>query len=215
MALLCILDDGKQDEVKPRGEWYRLLRIAPGLAEARGTSASLTTCRCRPSMRRLFASRGTAAGAWTLQDAGSTNGTYVRVGTTPLRNYSELMIGQGRYRFEAAMAPPTAIAVPETNGITQMPQPGLLRSLVPSLVEVVAAGLVQRVFADSAGILAWPGPRTRRHRPARRPIPRRPARTLLARQARAMARRQQRVRQRRVDADQDDAPGKGVSFPPG
>jgi pSer/pThr/pTyr-binding forkhead associated (FHA) protein len=80
---------------------------------------------------------------WFLVDLKSTNGTFVRIGSTPLRHEYELLIGTGRYRFEAAAA-----AVPSPSGTpTQTTQAwsGAPHALVPSLVEMGPAGPVRRL----------------------------------------------------------------------
>jgi pSer/pThr/pTyr-binding forkhead associated (FHA) protein len=139
MALLCILDDGKQD-----GEWFRLRADRTVIGRADGDIRIPHDVQMSTHHAEIVREQTTTGWRWLLHDAGSTNGTFVRIGNTVLRNYNELLIGQGRYRFEAGIAPPQGIAAPETSGTTQMPQPGLMRALVPALVEITAAGPVQR-----------------------------------------------------------------------
>ena len=65
------------------------------------------------------------ASRWTLVDLQSSSGTFVRIGAAPLRPNNEIIVGSGRYRFEAGAA--------------------ASRSAVPSLVEVSPAGPVKRI----------------------------------------------------------------------
>jgi pSer/pThr/pTyr-binding forkhead associated (FHA) protein len=138
MALLCVLDDGRQD-----GEWVRLRADRTSLGRSDADVRIPHDVQMSARHAEIVREATPAGWRWLLQDCGSTNGTYVRIGSTALRNYNEFLIGQGRYRFEAAMAPPQAVTVDPAGG-TQMPQPGVVRALVPSLVELTAAGPVQR-----------------------------------------------------------------------
>jgi pSer/pThr/pTyr-binding forkhead associated (FHA) protein len=142
LALLCVLDDGRAD-----GEWVRLradvtvigrtegdVRI-PHDAAISGQHAQLVRQRCPQGYR------------WALVDLRSTNGTFVRIGSTILRNENEWIIGSGRYRFEAGAPPAPAVDAPGAPPQTTQAWSGAVpvRSLVPSLVEMSPAGPVNRV----------------------------------------------------------------------
>jgi hypothetical protein len=139
MALLCILDDGKQE-----GEWVRLRADRTTLGRTDGDVRIVHDMQMSAQHAEIVREATPTGWRWLLQDCGSTNGTFVRVGSTVLRNNNELLLGQGRYRFEAGMAPGSAGPAIELSGATQMPQTAALKGLVPSLVEITAAGAVQR-----------------------------------------------------------------------
>jgi pSer/pThr/pTyr-binding forkhead associated (FHA) protein len=141
-ALLCVLDDGKLD-----GEWVRLRadRVVIGRTEGdvRIPHDGLISGRHAEIVRE----RRSQGPRWLLTDLQSTNGTFVRIGSTPLRHGNELLIGAGRYRFEvgavpADAGPPAAPGAPLPATQAWSTQP--LQGLVPSLVEVSPAGPVQR-----------------------------------------------------------------------
>ncbi len=139
MAMICVLDDGKQD-----GEWVRLRadRTAFGRADGdvriphdvmmSGRHAEITRQSAKEGYR------------WILTDLGSTNGTYVRVGTTLLRHMSELIVGRVHYRFESGAAAPAAEEPPRGEQTTRAWTAEPIRSLVPSLVEMTPSGTGQR-----------------------------------------------------------------------
>ncbi len=140
MALLCVLDDGKQD-----GEWVRLRADRTSIGRSEGDVRIPHDVQMSARHAEIVREQTATGWRWLLHDAGSTNGTYVRIGSTVLRNGNELRIGQGRYRFEVATPGAITASPPEnTGGFTQMPLPGTVRSLVPSLVEITAAGPMQR-----------------------------------------------------------------------
>ena len=101
------------------------VRMSRSLAALRARSAFHTI---RPSPRPMPRSCGRAlrrASRWTLVDLQSSSGTFVRIGAALLRPNNEIIVGSGRYRFEAGAA--------------------ASRSAVPSLVEVSPAGPVKRI----------------------------------------------------------------------
>jgi hypothetical protein len=97
MALLCVLDDGRED-----GEWIRLRgdRFVVGREDGdlRIPHDAMMSARHAELSRALEAGRP----RWFLTDLGSTNGTYVRIGAGLLRHNQELLIGSRRYRFDTA-----------------------------------------------------------------------------------------------------------------
>jgi pSer/pThr/pTyr-binding forkhead associated (FHA) protein len=144
MALLCIVDDGKED-----GEWVRLRKDTVVLGRSEGDIViphdSMMSGRHAELSRRLDQGRY----RWHLTDLQSTNGTYVRIGTAALRHGQELLIGGHRYRFEAAgqlvEAPDEdAEAADDKRKVTRGWQSIEPSNLLPSLVELTAKGDGQR-----------------------------------------------------------------------
>ena len=136
MAMLCVLDDGKDD-----GEWIRLRadRFVIGRADGdlriphdpmmSGRHAEITRQQVQGGYR------------WQLTDLQSTNGVYVRVGNAILKHGQELRIGRSHFRFEApqSSAESEASAAPVPQGtISWQEQP--VRQMVAALVEVVRGG---------------------------------------------------------------------------
>ncbi len=139
-ALLCVLDDGMPD-----GEWVRLradvLTIGRSDGEVRIPHDGLLSGRHAQIIRQ----RGHNNCRWLLADLQSTNGTFVRIGSSVLRHESEVIVGSGRYRFEvAAGAAPAAAPAGTPPQTTQAWTGAPVRSLVPALVEITPAGPANR-----------------------------------------------------------------------
>ncbi|HZZ80394.1 MAG TPA: FHA domain-containing protein [Gemmataceae bacterium] len=140
MAMLCILDDGRNE-----GEWIRLRQDVTVIGRTEGDikiphDGSM-------SSRHLAITRTAEKGRyrWHLSDLDSTNGIFVRVSKAILRHGQEIMIGGGRFRFEAGGAVPAKVQdadVPETRA-WQNVQP---TDLLSSLVELAIQGTGQRHF---------------------------------------------------------------------
>ncbi len=141
LGLLCICDDGKQE-----GEWVRLRadRYVIGRAEGdiriphdglmSGRHAELVRQQIQPGCWR-----------WTLVDLKSTNGTFVRIGKTILREGMEFLMGAGHYRFETSTATVAYVAQSPAPAQTIPPrgmQPA--PSFGPTLVELVQGKPTQR-----------------------------------------------------------------------
>jgi pSer/pThr/pTyr-binding forkhead associated (FHA) protein len=148
MAVLCILDDGRTDgeKVRLRGERYVLGRtegdvVIPHDGMMSGRHAELLRQKTSAGYR------------WVLNDLGSTNGTFVRVGKSLLHNQAEFLVGRGRYRFDAGAAAAPADAVAQLG--TTVAWGGSSASILPSLVEITPAGLGQRVALAAAEV--WIG----------------------------------------------------------
>jgi pSer/pThr/pTyr-binding forkhead associated (FHA) protein len=142
VALLCVLDDGQSD-----GEWVRLRADATVIGRTDGDIRLPHDGLVSGRHAQVIRQRGPNGYRWALVDLQSTNGTFVRVGSTILRHENEVLIGSGRYRFEAGvppvLPPPEAPgAAPQTTQAWSGAAP--VRSLVPSLVELSPAGPVQR-----------------------------------------------------------------------
>lgn len=148
MALLCILDDGPVDG-KHDGEWIRLRTERILIGRTSGDVRIPHDGQISGEHAEIVREWSGNNWRWSLRDIGSTNGTFVRIGSTLLRHENEFLVGQGRYRFEVA-APAagglTAAYEPDAGGVTQMPQAGsgALRTMLASLVEVGPAGPLQR-----------------------------------------------------------------------
>jgi pSer/pThr/pTyr-binding forkhead associated (FHA) protein len=142
MALLCVLDDDKAD-----GEWTRLRAdryiLGRGDADVRIPHDHLISGR-----HAELARQRTADGfRWHLIDLRSTNGTFVRISSSILRDGMELLIGAARFRFEAGEREVRRdVGEPDQNqaAATQSWSADPLNALVPSLVEITPAGPVQR-----------------------------------------------------------------------
>src|SRR5262245_61240417 len=105
MALLCILDDGKAE-----GEWVRLRGDRCVIGRTEGDVRIPHDGQMSGRHAEISRQKGPKGYRWLLTDLQSSNGTFVRAGSTVLRSGNELLIGQGRYRFEAGGAPTAAAA---------------------------------------------------------------------------------------------------------
>ena len=146
MALVCVCDDGQSE-----GEWHRLRAERTVFGRSAGDVRVPHDGQISGEHAEIVREWTQSGWRWVLRDLGSTNGTFVRIGSTPLKHEFEILVGQGRYRFEtaaalAATAPPESSFAP---GGTQMAQPFAAvvaagRGLVASLVEITPAGPVNR-----------------------------------------------------------------------
>ena len=140
VALLCVLDDGKID-----GEWVRLRADRTVIGRTEGDVRIPHDGAVSGQHAELIRQRVGNGFRWALVDLKSTNGTFVRIGSTFLRNENEFLIGSGRYRFEAATA---AVTLPPPGTPLQSTQPwsgAPIHSLVPSLVEIGTDGPLRRI----------------------------------------------------------------------
>jgi pSer/pThr/pTyr-binding forkhead associated (FHA) protein len=145
MALLCILDDGRDD-----GEWVRLRSDKVIIGRTEGDIViphdSMMSGRHAELTRQLDQGRY----RWHLTDLQSTNGTYIRVNNGIVKHRQELLIGSRHYRFDAAPQGAALAAEPavpeESKGTTRGWQSVAPADLVPSLVELTPQGEGQRFF---------------------------------------------------------------------
>jgi pSer/pThr/pTyr-binding forkhead associated (FHA) protein len=140
MALLSVLDDGRED-----GEWVRLRtpRFVIGRTEGDLVIAhdSMMSSRHAEITRQLEKDRY----RWYLTDLESTNGSYLKIASVVLKHGQEVLIGSHRLRFNAA--PPGAVVSPGDSATqTQGWQPVAPDVLVPSLIEITTQGEGQRYF---------------------------------------------------------------------
>jgi hypothetical protein len=140
VALLCVLDDGKAD-----GEWVRLRADRTVIGRNEGDVRIPHDGAVSGQHGELVRHRVTTGFRWFLNDLKSTNGTFVRIGSTLLRHENEVLIGAGRYRFEAATAAVTTAPPGTPPQTTQAWSGAPVHSLVPSLVEMGPAGPLRRI----------------------------------------------------------------------
>jgi pSer/pThr/pTyr-binding forkhead associated (FHA) protein len=140
VALLCVLDDGKTD-----GEWVRLRADRTVIGRTEGDVRIPHDGVVSGQHAELVRQRVSNGFRWFLVDLKSTNGTFVRIGSTLLRHENEFLIGSGYYRFETATAavtlPPPGTPQPSTQVWSGAP----IHSLVPSLVEMGPDGPLRRI----------------------------------------------------------------------
>jgi pSer/pThr/pTyr-binding forkhead associated (FHA) protein len=134
LALLCIMDDGRDD-----GEWLRLRRERTVIGRTEGdvVIAHDTLLSSRHAEISRQADQGRYR--WYLTDLQSTNGTFVRVSGALLRHGQEMLIGGRLYRFDAApQGTALAEAVPDDAGPqkTRGWQSVSPNDLIPSLIEL-------------------------------------------------------------------------------
>jgi hypothetical protein len=136
LAVLCILDDGKHD-----GEWVRLRGERCLIGRVDGDVRIVHDVLMSSRHAEIVRQQTKDGYRWVLVDLGSTNGTWVRIGTTQLRHENEVIVGRGQYRFEAAAAPPASEAptAPPAEGTLAWGGQGLA-GLVPTLLEVTPGG---------------------------------------------------------------------------
>lgn len=113
MALLVVLDDGRED-----GEVHRLRDEVTVIGRNQGDVQvphdELVSGR-HAEIRRV---RESGTWRWTIQDLGSTNGTFVKIATLQMKPGQEIQVGHSRLRFElpAADAPEPPALVEITPG---------------------------------------------------------------------------------------------------
>jgi pSer/pThr/pTyr-binding forkhead associated (FHA) protein len=136
MALLCVLDDGKDE-----GEWFRLRGDRFVIGRAEGDLRIPHDQMMSGRHAEISRQPGQGGYRWQLTDLQSTNGTYVRVGSVHLKHGQELRLGRSHFRFEAPQSAPEAEApsAPVPQGtISWQEQP--VRNMVAALVEIVRGG---------------------------------------------------------------------------
>jgi pSer/pThr/pTyr-binding forkhead associated (FHA) protein len=143
MALLTVLDDGDDEGeiVRVRGERFVIGRTEGDLqlphdGQVSGRHAEIVRRR-----------EDSGAWVWGLADLGSTNGTFVRVGSAVLRDGQEFLIGRTRYRFDEHGPPVPESAEPAAGSAKSTVSWNADAGLpgVPSVVELTRHGLGSRV----------------------------------------------------------------------
>jgi pSer/pThr/pTyr-binding forkhead associated (FHA) protein len=140
LGMLCILDDGKAD-----GEWVRLRSDRTVIGRSEGDVRIPHDGLMSGRHAELVRQRTANGYRWGLVDLQSTNGTFVRIGSTLLKHENEVLIGGGRYRFEAGLVPPGIEAPGTTPQTTQAWTDAPISALVPSLLEITPTGPGGRV----------------------------------------------------------------------
>jgi pSer/pThr/pTyr-binding forkhead associated (FHA) protein len=148
MALLCALDDGRDD-----GEWFRLRRPRFVIGRTEGDLVIAHDDMMSGRHAELTREQDKGRFRWYLTDLRSTNGTFVRTSHTLLRNGQEFLIGGRRFRFDAAPAVEAVAAEAEEEPVgagTRGWQGSPASQLLPSVVEITATGPGQRNFLNRA-----------------------------------------------------------------
>jgi pSer/pThr/pTyr-binding forkhead associated (FHA) protein len=141
MALLCILDDGRDD-----GEWVRIRTPTCVIGRTEGDVRiphDSTMSSKHASLSRTYEKERQR---WHLLDLQSTNGTYLKVAGVNLKHGQEILIGSRRLRFLLPPAPTGAPA--EVPPATQGWQGVTPADLLPALVEITPQGEGQRFVLD-------------------------------------------------------------------
>ena len=159
MGLLCICDDGKSD-----GEWVRLRADRNVIGRMEGDIRiphdNLISGKHHAALVREETPLGSGSWAWSLVDLKSTNGTFVRVGKTIVRQGTEFRIGCGHYRFEAPGAGVIAANPAGAPFQTTQPLPNHSHPFSPSLVEVVQGMPISRFHVTLPEIWIGRDPKT-------------------------------------------------------
>src|SRR5258708_3591442 len=95
VPMLCIIDDGKLE-----GEWVRLRADRHVLGRVEGDIRIPHDVLMSCAHAEIVREKVKHGYRWTLNDMGSTNGTWVRIGSSPLRHGNEIHIGRGHFLFE-------------------------------------------------------------------------------------------------------------------
>lgn len=149
MAMLCILDDGRDD-----GEWVRLRNDLAIIGRAEGDVIIPHDAMMSSQHVRLARYLERGQYRWYLTDLQSTNGTYVRIGNATIKHNQEFLIGSQRYRFDAAPQGSAvlaeAIVEKEEAGGTRYWEKVSPADVLPSLVEQKVDGEGKRFFLTKA-----------------------------------------------------------------
>jgi hypothetical protein len=104
IALLTVLDDGKSE-----GELVRLRSDRFIIGRSEGDFLIPHDRQISARHIEITRQRVGEKYRWVLTDLQSSNGLFIRVSRTILSDRTELLVGKGRYRFEAAKS-----SLPET-----------------------------------------------------------------------------------------------------
>ncbi len=140
VALLCILDDDKQD-----GEVVRLRNDVTVIGRTEGDILIPHDGLISSRHAQIVRKRETSGYRWLLSDLQSTNGTFLRIGSAVLRNDFEVIIGGGRYRFAAGSSGAATADLPAAIPQSTRPWDGPpVREMVASFVEITVGGPPKR-----------------------------------------------------------------------
>ncbi len=144
MAMLCVLDDGGDD-----GAIHRLMQERYIIGRSEGDFKIPHDAMISTKHAELVRMPYKESWKWVLNDLGSTNGTYVRVGSGILRDGQEFLVGRSRYRFDAAKGDQTHAESAPNTGVTMSWQGSGAMTLLPSLVELTVQGDGRRILIAS------------------------------------------------------------------
>ena len=145
VPILTVFDDGRAE-----GEVIRIRQ--PKFIIGRTEGDLRVPIDGRMSARHIEITHQVVGGRhrWVVTDLQSTHGLFVRVSRTALADGAEFLVGNGRYRFDAAQAQPDATVdqVPGvgTSGRTQGLDEGAETFRPPALTELIGKEVGNRVL---------------------------------------------------------------------
>ncbi|MFL5340210.1 MAG: FHA domain-containing protein, partial [Gemmataceae bacterium] len=153
IALLCILDDGSEDD----GEWLRLRADQFVIGRTEGEIIIPHDGRISKRHASLTRQKAEEKYRWYLTDLQSSNGTYVQVADAPLKSGREFLVGGTRLRFDAPKVDleGSTLNAP-SGGATQGWQGPSLLAVLPSIVFLNADNTDGRAVPIT-GVEAWVG----------------------------------------------------------
>ncbi|QVL32676.1 FHA domain-containing protein [Telmatocola sphagniphila] len=150
MASLCVLDDLGED-----GTWHRLMKDRIVIGRTEGDIQIPHDAMISTKHAELIRQKNRENWRWILSDLGSTNGSFVRVGSGILHNRQEFLIGRTHYRFDSAKGESTVPAEKSQSGMTVSWQDTGALAMIPSIVELTPQGEGQRIPITTSEI--WIG----------------------------------------------------------
>ena len=147
VALLTVCDDGRPD-----GE---VIRIRAERFVIGRTDGDLTVPHdALMSTRHAEITRQQVGGLWrwVLTDLQSTNGLFLRLSRTMLKDRREFLAGGGRYRFDAPDGEPdiTTDHLPSEAAAAGTQRPSEVAGRPPAMTELVGGGIGNRVVLTRA-----------------------------------------------------------------
>jgi hypothetical protein len=140
IVMICVMDDYGDN-----GTWHRLLQDKTIIGRTEGDIQIPHDGMISTRHAELIRQQHRESWRWILNDLGSTNGTYVRVGSGILRHEQEFIIGRTHYRFDAAKGDNTlSEESPKTNATISWQESGALTQ-IPSIVELTPKGEGRRI----------------------------------------------------------------------
>ncbi len=144
IAMLTVFDDGRMD-----GEVIRIR--SPRFVIGRTEGDLRIPIDARMSSRHIEITLQTVGGLhrWVVTDLQSTHGMFVRVHRTPLTDKAEILVGNGRYRFDAGQTDANAtsayVAGALATGATQGWDEGANSFRPPALTELLGNEIGNRL----------------------------------------------------------------------
>ena len=145
IALLTVFDDGRTD-----GEVIRLREPRFHIGRTEGDLRIQLDGRMSARHVEITCQNVGGLHRWVVTDLQSTHGLYVRVSRTVLADKAEFLVGNGRYRFDAAQVDPNttgdyapgAQVSGETHGWDDRPSP----FRPPALTELIGSEIGNRIL---------------------------------------------------------------------